>query len=228
MKKLQTFSLGLIVLALCACSIDSERCTSVAQDRIYQAISADYDTATDKTSASVTLRFGGSTGTTLETDGQCAVTHDSFNLSKVNLLGTSYMGSGSGFTASHTFTFRNNDGQAFQNSGTLTSVAFSGSPPSSISKASGFTVSFTGAVGSQESVWVYLIPDSGSSVIESTSTAGATSISVSASDLALATTGSATLYLRRVKDNSLSQATSVGGRYSGTYTSAKASVSITN
>lgn len=220
--------LALSALLLSACSIETEECTKVDQDSIYQSLSASYDAGTDRTTSSATLRFGGPTGTTLATDGNCAVSHDAYSLEMESLLGTSYVGSGSGFRATHAFTFRDNNNRAYQNSGSIVSVAFAGSPPTSISKSTGLTIHFSGATGSQDQVQVNLIPASGSSIVKVSSGSGASSINISVSDLSLASTGSATLFLRRVKHNTLTQTTGEGGDFIGSYTTVKYNVSITD
>ena len=226
-------------LLFVACSVQTEKCTDVNQDKIYQGYSVSYDATSNTTSASAQFRFGGITGTTLEMDGKCSISHDSISLSKdalSGIIGTSYGGSKSGYVASNTFTFTNNNGQGLVNKIDNASAVELSSPPSSISKGSDVTLSFTPAVGMKESVSVYVKltnPPDGSSTTSasgSTDAQGATSVTITSTKLSqLSSTGAITLDAERTYSKGLDQAAaSESGHMVYYYHSPKVASTLTN
>jgi hypothetical protein len=236
MKKNCLLSLALVGLfTLSACSIETERCSDVNQDRIYQLLSALYDAETDETSATAKFTFGGFSGTTLELVDNCEVEHDSISLSKQTFLGTSYTGSKDGQVNTHTFTFTDNQGRTYSNSGTIQATAFN-SPPSSISKASGATIAFTGgALEELESVTLSItreVTENGATSVQLVSTTeddeGATSVTLSASTLTDLSKGTAKMELRRTIATDVTEGTDVGGSVQMHYDTAPINVEITD
>lgn len=218
-----------------ACSIETENCTDVNQDKIYQLYLASYAAPDDTTSVSAQFRFGGGTGTTLRMDGNCSITHDAINLSKTEFLGTSYDGSKAGYRSTNVFTFVNNKSQTFTNTITNSNAIAFSSPPTTLSRASGVTLNFTPAIGPDDSVYLTIArtsPPSADTVTQvsssSSETEGSTSITIAASSLSsLSSNGAVTLQAIRTYRKSLDQASaSEGGAMSFTYYSTKASATL--
>jgi hypothetical protein len=215
------------VLFATGCSTDTGKCTEVAQDKIYQSLSATYDSQSDKTTAMVTLRFSGPGGTTLELDGKCRLTHSNYSLVKQSFLGTYYRGEGTGFLPGHAFTFVNNDDASFSNSGTITAISTSAPVPTTISKASGVTITFAPAVAANDTVTAKVQSAANSSIAsQNTSTVGATSVTISTAEFQLLSTGTATLWVERTSSTTPSQITSSGGSFSTTYVGPKSTATI--
>jgi len=210
-----------------ACSTATEPCTAVNQDRIHQSLSASYDAETDQSSARAQFRFGDGSGTTLEMAGNCAIVHDTFILNKSTFLGASYSGEKSGFVPAHVFTFTDDDSKAFVNSGTITTIAFTRSAPTSISKGTPVTVGFSDALGANESVTLHIAGEGNKFASASTSTNGATSVTISAEDMKFLSAGPAEIYLTRSKTDNLTQAASAGGNFSVSYSTAHQTTTIT-
>jgi len=229
MQKLNLITyLSSLSFLLISCSTATDKCTNVNQARIHQSYSVDYDQEKNKTSVSAQVRFGGSSGTTLENDGKCKFEHNLYSLSINSFLGTSYEASRTGLDLDHTFTFTNNEGQTYSNSASILAIAFS-SPPTFISKASGFTINWTGGgVRAKETVYVY-VSDQNRTVLDSTSVQGATSMSFDASKLTTLANGTGNMYLKRYYNTSegLSVA-EVGGFISAAYQTSKITVTIGN
>lgn len=233
----QAFGL-LVLVILSACSIESSNCTDVNQAKIYQSYSATYDAKDDKTSVSATLRFDGASGNTLIMDGKCAIKHDSISLDRNTLLGTSYTGSKNGYVAAHIFTFTNNNSKEHINSITNSNTVALVSPPSTVSRGSDLTLTFTPAVGKKETVYVNIayvnLPTTTgvtrSSAFKSATTEGATTATIAKSDLAeMSSDGAVSLYAERTLSKDLDQTSdSEGGSMSYRYNSARSSATLGN
>lgn len=221
-------------LVLTACSIESSQCTDVNQAKIHQGYTVVYDAKDDETSATATLRFDGSGGNTLIMDGNCNIKHDTFSLAKSTFLGTSYSGSKNGYVAAHTFTFTDNNKKDFVNSITNANTIALSSPPSSVSRASDLTLTFTPAVAKGESVdvvMVYVSTPNGvtrSIATGTTSTEGATTATISKDKLAeMSSNASVYLYAERYLSEALDQATeSEGGSISYKYRTARSEAAL--
>lgn len=228
MRKLELVLFSLLLpFIVVSCSTATDKCTNVSQSRIHQSYTAEYDQEKNKTSVTAQARFGGSSGTTLEMDGKCAFTHNTYSLSKNTFLGTSYDGDGTGLSLDHTFTFTNNDSQTYTNSISLLAIAFA-STPTTVSK-SGFTVSWTGGgVRANETVYVY-IDDNTRTVLDTVSTEGATTLTFDTSKLATLANGTGTVYLKRYQSKSSGlNVADVGGYIAASYITSKATVTIGN
>ncbi len=210
-----------VLVLLSACSTDTERCDDVNQSRIHQYLSMSYSGKEDRTTASATLRFGDSSGTTLEMVGGCSITNDQITLTTGFLsgfLGTYYDGSKSGLVASQSFTFTDMNGVAYTNAGTITSTAFS-SPPTTLSRASLPAIAFADALTTGETMSVNLLnptqdgatDETDKFVSFSTSTVGGTTVALSAQSLANMANGAKKMYLERTKTSTPTNVTQVGG-----------------
>ena len=229
--KFSTLLLAVILglLSLGCASTDTGKCTDVNQNSIHQSLSASYDTNSDTTSASATLRFSGPTGTTLEMNGNCNIANSQYTLTKSTFLGTSYNGSGSGFKAAHSFTFTDSNNKSYTNSATIPTVAFSGTPPATASKAAGVTVNFTPALAAGEIVQLLISSTTGTgTVVASTSTAGATSVTATSTDFDHITTGAAQMYVQKSHTTTATDITSAGGAFTVSYSSNRPTITISN
>lgn len=237
---MKTLAFVAILLTVVACSTDTERCSDVNQDRIFQSLTAGYDDATKETTVGAQFRFGDATGTTLEMVDGCSITHDTISMTKdalSDVFGTSYSGRASGRTVNHTFVFTNMNGTTYTNSGTLPNIEFETIPVPAISRAAGATIHFSnGAIAADESVTLYISGEatSPSRTTEtalysySTNTAGADTITIPANDLSRFINGEKSIYLSRSKRVSLTQATGAGGRITTTQQTAKQAVTLTD
>lgn len=215
----------LAALPFVACSTATEKCTSVNQDRIHQSLSASYTKSDNSTQASARFRFGDGTGTTLEMDGNCNITHGSITLSKSTFLGTSYSGDATGFVANHTFIFTDNNSKTFTNSSTIREIAFARSAPTTVSRTGTTTVTFSPALETGETAYLYLVGQK-TNVSGYSDVLGSTTVTISESDKKDFPLGTAEIYLQLIKSPSLTEKTSTGGSFTTSYENAHESVTV--
>jgi hypothetical protein len=221
-----------LVATLAACSIDTMDCTKVSQSEIYQDYSVSYDADEDETAARATFRAGGATGTTLNLDGSCSIAHNSISIDKdgFTILGTHYSGEKSGLVSSSTFTFTNNDGDTFVNAIATPSAVSISSPPATISRSAGVTIAFSPAVAASETVTIYIDYQNGNSTgftSDSTSTVGATQVTLAAGRFSSLGNYAVTIQAQRSKNKDLDQAsTGEGGYMQAAYRSGKSAATL--
>ena len=209
-------------------------CTKVSQSEIYQNYSVTYDAEENETSALATFRAGGSTGTTLNLDGGCKISHDAISIDRdgFNILGTHYSGEKSGLVSNSTFTFTftNNDGDSLVNAIATPSAISLTSPPSTISRSAGASIAFSPAVAANETVTIYVDYQNGNSsgfTSDSTSTVGATQVTLSASSFSKLGNYSVTIQASRSKTKDLDQAsTGEDGYMQAYYKSTKSAAAL--
>ncbi len=224
--------MSVTLLALGACSIDSIKSTDIDPETIYQIYSADYDADDQSLTVSAQFRSGGSTGTSVELADGSTITHNLFTLSKSSSSGTSYryFATGVAFASSHTWTWLDGKTQVSRsNSVEIHEIGLPSPSLSTLSKAASATISWTGsALAANETITLILADDTQSSEVVTTSLTGGTSVTVTSADLDALNAGTFEMSFNRVYSPDLSEATTEGGTISGSYRSARASITLTN
>jgi len=127
-----------------------------------------------------------------------------------------------------TFTFTNNDGDSFVNAiATPSSVSLT-SPPATISRSAGTSIEFSPAVAANETVTIYIDYQNGNSSVfisDSTSTVGATQVTLNASRFANLGNYAVTIQASRSKSKDLAS-TGEDGFMQASYRSAKSDATL--
>lgn len=233
MKALKTSLLLVVAIALAMLNQSCQKAedsTDVNQDKIHQNIELQYNSAEDKTYATVQFRFGNAIGTPLELKGTAEVTVDgntmtwneSFNLNR-------YEWSTTGKMTNATFVYTDNDGNTFTNTATIDDIAF---PTSftTISKAQAYDLAWVGApTDTDDEVWVYLNEDNeANGALFKQTNNNATSITIDKAGMAKIDPSTITVWMDRNNKPPINQATSSGGIINGQYRAIATGVNLTN
>lgn len=215
------FPASLVLLQSCGSS-DTVRSDEISQNTVYQYYTASYDEDEGSITIKAQFRVGGSTGTTIELIEPSQVEHDQFSLQKTQstLLGTFYRHTEtSSFIETHEWTYTNNDNETYVNLATIQSIDFSDLSVN-ISQSEVLTLAWDGpAIGDDETIQAELRDSRNYLVLESTSQAGATTLSIPVASLQLLQQGVIQLRLVRMKTQTASQVTETGGRILTEYAS---------
>lgn len=229
------------VMGVKCASTDSAESNTVSQSEIYQhyAINA----TKDKTDASVTFRFGGSTGTTLILSQPSEVTFNSKNMMQTKgfMLGTFYTLSENSLLPSGYFIFKDTQGKVYTNSINIYPAELS-QPSGKTNKSSKLTLpvvqiskedglSFNLILDYKDGKKTFEVKDSRGVVGFRSSVYfdnGRTTINLEPDALKDIPAGEVKARVESVKRMKLSQATHLGGEIQSTYSSQEITFMLIN
>jgi len=208
--------LGLAFLCLVSCKKDDSKPDG---QRIYSKYYLDYDAGTDKTTASVSFSDNTTDGEQLKEQEKTSVYFNDDELA-FDTVSQHYVKVYDGFKTSGTFKWEDDvNGFIFKNSASIEPAVLPASIDT-ISLSKGTSIKWQeAAVSAGETVNLIINGDDANDVTTvSTSTGGASSIAVDASDLSIYKAGkTAKLSLTRVKSVDAAERTNAGGVVSTTY-----------
>lgn len=224
-----------ISMVIGCASSETEDSSNVNQDRIFQLHTANFDAVNGEFKWTASFTLGGATGTTLELVNGSSVTVNNQTMEKLTtgVSGTFYIRKEQTkiSTEPQTFQWKDTSGKAFNNSISLNTVAFPSDFKSSFSKSQDITIAWAGDKLSGTYDWISLeikAKANNELAIKRINDSGATSISVSAKDLAKLGVGDIELQLSRYSGwIDLKEATSVGGSIGYNYYSDKKTAILT-
>lgn len=205
--------------------------TSVNQDRIYQIYDVEYRGDEAVTYGRATFRLESASGSYVTlTGGTAGVTLNGSNMSEVSILGVVYYQSTvNGIPPNVLFVYTDAGSNSFSNNVNITSQAINFvSPPTTISRSFGQTFTFSGSVGSGETVWLRLYKASDDSLVfeRSNISSGSNAIVMSASDFNAIVEGSYYAKLYRNDQQPIQEANPVGGLINRSYISTRAAFTL--
>ena len=233
---MKAFKTGLLLIVSITLAMLSQACqkaedySDVNQDKIHQNIELQYNSAEDKTYATVQFRFGNAIGTPLELAGTAKVTvdgntmawNDNFNLNR-------YEWSATGKLSSATFEYTDIDGNVFTNTATINDIEFP-TTFTTISKAQSYDLIWVGSsLNTDDEVWVYLNEDNeANGALFKQTNDNATSITIDKAGMAKIDPSTITVWIDRNNKPAITQATSAGGIINGQYRAIATGINLTN
>ena len=222
MQKLLVSSAFLLAIAFTSCQV--EKSSNVNQKRIFTQYELFYNANEDITYARAWFRFGNAGGTLLELDAPSKVSFEGETLSFVQLLGY-YEKKFAGLKTAGTFHWEDTEGAAYDNDVTIRNIKF-GALPDSVSRASAFTIPWTGdplIADEVAGVWING-ENEGDAQVAITIEQGANAIIVPADKMSKLGAGPGKIYMERRYAPALSNATEAGGSGTGVYRAKTAAV----
>jgi hypothetical protein len=202
---------------------------TVKQSEIYQSYNITYDEGDMELSATAFFRFGGSAGTTLNLVKPSAIIFNGQDMAmgKNIFSGTFYESNQqTGLANNYTFVFTDTDKKTYTNSTSIDKLAID-EFPKTIKRTAGCKVSWTGSPLKQgEKVYVSLEGKDMMNCSTSTDIIDANSVEIPAELMKEIKPGDANLVLKREKNNSLKEATHLGGNLTIIYVAKKVSVKV--
>jgi hypothetical protein len=225
MKKIVFYS-SIIAISLilnsCASNETSDS-NKVVQSEIYQSYSVDYDASNNELEVTAGFRFGGQNGTTLRLVDKSKVKYNNMELSPKTSpwTGTSYIYTHNGpMVSEHKFEYTNNDNETFVNV-----VPLLKADPilteSVISKSNNLVISWSGVPLTSKELIELAIQDSVQTYYFSPKIIGATSITVTPTELSKLKIGKGELFMRRTVSLSLQKGKPIGGFIESEYQSVR-------
>lgn len=221
-------------------STDSAESSTVAQSEIYQSYSI--NATKDKTEASVTFRFGGSTGTTLILSQPSEVTFNGKGMTQTKgfMSGTYYSVSENSLLPGGSFIFKDTQGKAYTNSINVYPVELS-QPNSNMNKSSKLVLpvariskedglNFNLIFETKDGIRTFEVKDSRGIVGFRSSVYfdnERTTINLEPDALKDISAGEVKAHIESVKRMKLSQATHLGGEIQSTYSSQEIAFTLT-
>ena len=203
---------SVLLFTRCA-STDTATSDNVNQSEIHQSYTVVYDANDKELSATATFRFGGPTGTTLSLAKPSIVSFNGEAMSVENSVftGTYYkMAKQTGFVNSCTFVFIDTQKKEYINTAPLMAAEIS-EYPTNTDKATGFTINWDDPLRPGETVTFNIEDGKSNTASVSVNTQGATRLSVKPEDLKEIETGPCRVWLVRVSELALKQATHLEG-----------------